>query len=131
MIHRIIITTALLAGFGCGSDSSTAAAEKPDDVIEAWRTAGLEVGEHAPLAEHVLGEAECVRGEVAKVETTVCSYATDDAAKQAQNAGLGMVGSTTGASLARGKLLLVVADRGSHDKDGKAINALTKSFLGR
>lgn len=133
MTRNILLLTALLAWgpSGCGSDSAAAAPEKADDVLESWKSAGLEVGEHALMPKHELGEARCVRGEVSKIETTLCTYPSDEAANQAQAAGLTVVGSTTGAALARGKLLLVVSDRKDADKDGKTINSLTKTFLGR
>lgn len=131
-----LITMTLVAaslGGGCGSESSAAqpAPENADGVFKAWSAAGLEVSEHALLPRHTLGEARCMRGEVAKVETTVCMYDSPEAATKARDAGLKIVGQHTGASLARGPLLLVVADRRDADKDGKAINTLTKTFLGR
>ncbi|HUH01451.1 MAG TPA: hypothetical protein VML75_05610 [Kofleriaceae bacterium] len=124
-----VIVAAVLAA-ACGSDSAKSP-ENADAVFGAWTNAGLEVSEHAPLEKHDLGDARCMRGEVAKVETVVCAYDSAEAATKARDAGLAMVGQHTGASLARGTLLLIVTDRAKADPDGKTINLLTKTFLGR
>lgn len=129
MMKRTTLFAAVLCLCACGD--SKPAPESKDDVLNLWSIAGLTVGDHEPLAEHKLGDADCQRGTVGGVETTVCSYATADAAKAAQPAGLDMVGGVTGASLPRGKVLLVVADRNNTDPNGKTIQAVTKSFLGR
>jgi hypothetical protein len=125
----IIFTLAAWTAAGCGDEP--AAPDKADDVLETWKSAGLEVGEHALLPKHELGDARCVRGEVGQIETTLCSYRSDEAATAAKVAGHELVGSTTGTALARGKLLLVVSDRTDAHKDGKTIHTLTKTFLGR
>ena len=48
----------------------------------------------------------------------------------AEAAGLLRVGETTGASLSSGKMLLVLADRASTDRDGKKIQAIAHAFRG-
>lgn len=128
-IVAVIFAAGLAAA--CGSDSAKAAPDNAEAVFGAWTKAGLEVSEHAPLEKHDLGDARCVSGQVAKVETVVCTYASAEAATKARDAGLQRVGQHTGASLARGTLLLIVTDRGKADPDGKTINVLTKTFLGR
>ena len=115
----------------CACDDSKPAPDTEADVLAMWTHAGLAVGDHQPLADHNLGDADCQRGEISGVETTICGYESADAAKAAQPAGLSLVGAVTGASLPRGKVLLVVADRNNRDPSGKTIHAVTKAFLGR
>jgi hypothetical protein len=125
----LVATLALGAAAGC--DDSKAAPQRADDVFAAWRNAGLTIGDHDDLDAHGLGKADCERGDVAGVETTVCAFETDEAAQAAQKAGLALVGETTGTALARGRVLLVVADRQRVDPQGKQINKVTQAFLGR
>ena len=125
-----VVAVILAVTASCG-DASRAAVDNADDLLGRWQAAGLEVGDHTSLDQHPLGKAECKRGLVSGVETTVCVYPSDQAAAAAQPAGLKLVGATTGAALPRGKVLLVVADRANADKDGKIINKLTKLFVGR
>jgi hypothetical protein len=68
---------------------------------------------------------------VGGVELTLCEYDDESRAKKHEAAGLDLVGEATGSSLAQGKLLLVVADRGNVDKDGKRIDTITRTFRGR
>jgi hypothetical protein len=130
-VLRWLSCVALLAGVGACGDENPGAATDPKEVVARWQKAGLEVGAHAVIDKHNLGEASCARGKVGGVETTLCLYASDEAAKAAQPAGLKAVGKTTGAALPRGPMLLVVADRAKADPDGKTINKITKTFLGR
>jgi hypothetical protein len=124
-MRRILVLVLLAAA--CGDD----APRQESDVLAMWRAADLDVAKHEPLDAHALGEARCVRGAVSGIESTVCTYASEDAARAAREPGLQLVGETTGAALARGRVLLVVADRAKLDKDGKKIDAITKAFLGR
>ncbi len=126
----IVVAFILALTTSCGDE--TAAVDNADDLLDRWKAAGLEVGDHAALDKPALGKsAECKRGLVSGVETTICRYPSDKAAAAAQAAGLELVGATTGAALPRGKVLLVVADRSKADSDGKIINKLTKLFRGR
>ncbi len=121
---------AIILVAACGSEDKTPAKDAAQ-VLERWQKAGLEVGEFEPVEVKSLDGAECRRGAVAGVETTLCRFADDDAAKAAAPAGLKLVANTTGAALPRGPLLLVVADRKGADPSGKTINKMTKIFLGR
>ncbi len=129
MMKRTTLLAAVLCL--CACDDTKPTPETEADVLTLWTNAGLTVGNHEPFAQHNLGDADCQRGEVGGVETTICGYESAEAAKSAQPAGLAMVGRVTGASLPRGKMLLVVADRNNTDLSGKTINTVTKVFLGR
>ena len=128
-IAMIVCAAAALAG-ACGSDSN-AKPTNSEQVIAAWKAADLGDVELKPLNEHALGKGDCQQGQVKGIETTLCVYEDEAAARAAQKAGLKYVGEKTGSALASGKMLLVVADRKEADPEGRTINKLTKTFLGR
>jgi hypothetical protein len=61
----------------------------------------------------------------------VCTFPTPDDAKAAEPKGLTWVGDTTGTSLARGALLVAVADRRKADPSGRTINTIATTFRGK
>jgi hypothetical protein len=119
-----IIVVALVL-IGCGDSKQPAS---PEGAENAWRSAGLEVSALEPTEVAALDGATCKAGTVSQVHVTLCELADADAARKAESKGLTLIGKHTGASLARGNLLLVVADRDTADPQGKTINTLTKSF---
>lgn len=114
----------LLLTMGCGKDTVSSAS----GMQSVWKKAGLESTSFETITEAKLGDATCQRGKVSGVETTVCVYRDEAAAKEKREAGLKLVGNHTGASLARGKLLLIVIDRERVDPSGRTINRITQSF---
>jgi hypothetical protein len=135
-MKRLLVMIVALAA-ACGSkegDSSApasapaAAAEDPiAPVLAAWKSAGLDVGAFAPADAKSLG-GKCQAGTVAGIDTTLCAYPDDGAAKGAEAAGLATVGDSTGLAVAQGKVLLVIADRKHADPSGKKLNDAVKSF---
>jgi hypothetical protein len=121
-MRRIVLFTFLVAG--CGNSGPAA------DFTNAWKLAGLDPQGFNSVDAKNLG-GKCQAGKVSGVDTTLCEYETADAAKQAEAAGLAQVGETTGASLAQGKYLLVVADRGRSDPNGKKIRDIAAAFRNR
>ena len=99
-----------------------AAPSSRDALVAAWKQAGLQPGEFKP-APSPIGK-DCQLGAVNNVDVMVCSFATDDEAKAAQNAALQWVGDTTGAAQAHGPLVIAVADRKKADPSGKTINQI-------
>jgi hypothetical protein len=69
---------------------------------------------------------DCASGTVDKVEVLVCTFGSVDEAKQAADAGLEWVGDTTGASRAKGAVVIAAADRHKADPSGRTINQLFK-----
>jgi len=124
----LALAAALAAG--CGGDGKPAPASSVDGLVAQLKKAGLSPGELQPVDGSKLGGAKCRRGDVSGVEMTVCEYPDESRAKKYEADGLEMVGETTGASLAQGKMLLVVADRKNVDKDGKRIDTITRAFRG-
>ncbi len=115
----------------CGDEDKPATAATADAVLAAWTEAGFDVAALQPLEKHDLGKADCRRGPIGGVETTLCVYENEGAASVARSAGLARVGDATGAALVRGRMMLVVADRDKADPEGKTINKMTRIFLGR
>jgi hypothetical protein len=120
VMKRILVIAALLA-CACGKDNKSAS-----EMVKAWKKAGLQPSEFS-AAETKLG-GKCQAGTVDQIDTILCEFKDDAAAKQAQDKGLEIVGETTGASLARGRMVLVVADRKNADPNGKKIQEITKTF---
>jgi hypothetical protein len=104
-------------GVGGGSGAGTA-------LIETWRKGGLEPSAFA-AAQTPVGK-DCIAGTVGGVDVLVCTFATPDEAKAAQDAGLQWVGDTTGSSQAKGNVLIAAADRRKADPKGKTINQIFK-----
>jgi hypothetical protein len=127
---RIALLLAVVAA--CGGDGKTKGqpASSVDGFLAGLKKAGLEPGPLAAVDAPGL-DAKCQRGDVAGVELTVCEYDDASRAKKHEPDGLALVGEATGSSLAEGKLLIVVADRGNVDKDGKRIDTITRTFRGR
>ena len=125
MIRVGIIAVAAVVLVGCGDSKQPAS---PEGAERAWTSAGLEVSAFEPAEVKAIDGATCRAGTVSKVHVTLCELADAEAARKAEASGLSLVGAHTGASLARGNLLLVVADRDKADPQGKTINTLTKSF---
>lgn len=123
----VILIAAGASLVACGDS----AASDAQVVADTWKKAGIEVPPLETVAEHELGEASCLATRPAQIEATLCVYESDDAAAAARPAALAMVGEHTGAALTRGKMLLVVADRKAVDPEGRTINQLTRSFLGK
>jgi hypothetical protein len=125
-----LVLAAFVAGCGSGKKAGVPASSA-DGLVAQLKSAGLTPGPFAPVEMAALGAGKCQRGDVSGVELTVCTYADAAQAKKAESAGLGLVGDNTGASLAQGALLLVVADRKNVDKDGKKIDQITRALRGQ
>ena len=112
-----IAASALL--FACGTPV--------DKVQDAWKKAGHEVSELKPVEKTIAG-GKCSAGTVAGFEATLCEFDSESKATQAQANGLAVVDDDVGASIAAGKLLLVVADRRKSDPTGRKLNEIIKLF---
>jgi hypothetical protein len=124
MVTRGLLLIALLGACGKGESGSMA------DLFTAWQQAGLEPSSFQAADAKALG-GSCRVGKVKGVDATVCEFDDADKAKRAEASGLALVGDATGASIAQGKMLLVLADRGRADPTGKSIQAIAKVFRNR
>jgi|RhiMetdeSRZDD1v2_1073273.scaffolds.fasta_scaffold1002375_2 hypothetical protein len=121
---------AALAALALAACSDKAPSNR-DGVIDAWKKAGLTVSTMSAVEGKALGGGDCQAGTIGGLDVTLCTYGSDKAASAAQDAGLASVGGVTGASLAQGSMLLVVADRRNVDPSGRTIDQVTKAFRGR
>jgi hypothetical protein len=122
-MRRFVSLILFVAACDSGPPSTTSG------LVDRWRSAELAPGPFAKA--DPIGGGSCTRGEVSGVEVTVCEHKDAAAAKAAESAGLAVVGSATGAAIAEGPLLVVVADRKNADPDGKKIDKLTRAMRGK
>lgn len=111
-----------LALAACGKAPPPTGAAARDALVGAWKKGGLTPSAFTPATTKV--GKDCQSGTVDKLDVLICTFPTEDAAKQAEDAGLQWVGDTTGASQAKGALLIAVADRHKADPSGRTINKL-------
>jgi hypothetical protein len=127
VIARVAVAVALVAAAACAGDGERAPPGGLGEVLTTWMSAGVTVAvtdaEPPPF-----GARACKSGTAAGLPVTLCEFADEAAAQAAQPAGLKLVGEATGASLASGKLLLVVSDPAKVDPSGKQINTITAPF---
>jgi hypothetical protein len=101
----------------CGKDKKGASSR--DGVVAAWKKGGLEPSELKATKTDV--GSDCAAGTVSKLDVMVCTFKTAGEAKAAEDKGLAWVGDATGASIAQGEMVIVVADRKKTDPNGKTI----------
>ncbi len=104
----------------CGKDSKGASSR--DGVLSAWKKGGFEPSEMKATKTDV--GTDCAAGTVNKLDVLVCAFKSAAEAKTAEDKGLAWVGDATGASIAQGEMLIVVADRKKADPNGKTIKQL-------
>jgi hypothetical protein len=144
----LAVATATTLLSGCGKKSSggapaggPAGSQPPashvsgtphtDDVVDAWRSAGLRPEGFAPLQPVPYGAAFCEEGRVQGVDTLVCEYADDGTLGRGQQLlkdEWGREGVHTGVTLTSKRTMVAIVDRGRHDPNGKTINQLVKAF---
>jgi hypothetical protein len=96
-------------------------------IVDTWKAAGVTVSAFTKADLKSVG-GDCQSGTAGGVDVTLCSYPDAAAAKKAEDAGLAVVGETTGVSLAHGSVLMIAADRHKADPSGRTINQLAKLF---
>jgi hypothetical protein len=102
-----------------------------DDVLDAWKSAGLKVDGFARVLPVPYVATYCERGDVAGVETLVCEYADDgavDRGEQQLKDDWARTGVHTGVAVRSKRTLLSAVDRERHDPNGKTINQLVQAF---
>ena len=140
---RLMLALALLAGAGCKkktppvsmAPASPAAhvqgTPHTDEVLTAWRTAGLVPEGFAPVKPAPNGATYCEHGTVSRVDTLVCEYASDEALAQGirlVKEGWARVDAHTGVVLAAKRTTMAVVDRERREPSGKTIGQMTKAF---
>ena len=114
----------IVAIVGCNKAGEQTGSGARDAVIDAWKKGGLTP---SPMTAATVAFAkDCQCGTVGAVDVLVCVFPSAAEAKAAEDAGLAWVGDTTGASQARGAVLIAVADRRKSDPSGRTINQMMK-----
>jgi hypothetical protein len=114
----------------CDKDKGAAGggARSDDAVVAGWRKAGLDVSALTTVDAAPFSATACKGGTVSGVDVVLCSYDSGEDASAAEDLGLASIADATGASLAHGARLLVVADRRKKDPSGRTIDAIIRTF---
>jgi hypothetical protein len=147
MLARVTLCICVAAGLGlagaCGKKGGGGASPAgsapqhvdgtphPDEIVNAWKGAGLTTEGFALLAPPPYGAAYCEQGRVQAIEAVVCEYRDADALTRGKAALLAQwesEGGNTGVALASKLTLLGVLDRGRQDPNGKVISKVVETF---
>jgi hypothetical protein len=102
-----------------------------DDVLNAWRSAGLAPEGFVVMQPPPNSADYCEHGRVHGVDTLVCEYASEEAltrGMQQVKEGWARVDAHTGVVLRTKRTTMVVVDRERREPSGKTINQMAKIF---
>src|SRR4051812_16091883 len=102
-----------------------------DDVLDAWKSAGLKPEGFALLQPMPYGASYCEEGRVQGIDALICEFADDGTIDRGQKLlrdEWGREGVHTGVTIRTKRTLLAVVDRGRHDPNGKTISQLVQAF---
>src|SRR5262245_26347369 len=132
---------AVLCGLGCGKKQEGAAgASGPthvdgtphtDDVVSAWKGAGLAAEGFAAVDPSAYRAGYCSQGRLGGIEAIICEYRDDeslDRAKKTIQDQWGKEGVHTGVAVRTKRTLVAVADRAKSDPNGKTISKAVETF---
>ena len=139
----VALASATLLG-GCGK-SKTEGAGAPgaapashvsgtphtDDVVDAWKSAGLKPEGFAVVQPIPYGASYCEEGRVQGVDTLLCEFAQDaglDQGMRLLKEEWGRQGVHTGVTVRAKRTMMAAVDRGLHDPNGKIIHELVQAF---
>jgi hypothetical protein len=140
--HQTLALTVLLAALpACGKNKTAApptttashvqGTPHTDEVLGAWRNAGLAPEAFSSVQPVPYGAAYCEHGTVHGVDTTVCEYASDDAlarGTQLVKQEWARVDAHTGVVLRAKRTSMVAVDRERREPNGKTISQMAKVF---
>jgi hypothetical protein len=99
------------------------------EVNDSFKSAGFKLDSFQPADPARFSAQKCVQGLLDGVDSIVCEYGSNEAVTLGKKAGEDWVAQApTGAVLTNGKTLLVVADRGHADPNGKTIHKITQAY---
>ncbi len=124
----VLAALALGAAAGACDKDASKTGGSDDTAVAAWRKAGLEVSALTDVDAKPYSAQGCKGGTVSGVDVILCRYDTGEDAKAAEDPALATLSGVTGAALANGSRLLVVADRRKADPTGRTIDIVTKTF---
>jgi hypothetical protein len=137
----MLLALVMVAGTSCKKNALTSRTAVPvahvqgtphtDEVLTAWRNAGLELKEFSPIPPAPSSAAYCEHGMVGGVDTVLCEYASDQAVAQGLQQvkeGWSRVDAHTGVILQAKRTTMAAVDRERREPSGKTINAMVKAF---
>lgn len=123
--RALALAVVALAACG-GSKAGTGGGD--DAVVAAWKAAKLDVSALTTVDPKPYSATACRGGTVSGVDVVLCRYGSGEDAHAAEELGLAAVGDVTGAALAHGTQLLVIADRRKADPSGRTVQAIARAF---
>lgn len=130
-MRRSVSSFVLVVGLAAAACQGSGPTGATGELVDSWKKSGLTPTAFVAVDGKAIGAESCQAGKVSGVDITVCDYPDPDSARRAEAAGLAQVGDATGASLAHGRQLLVLADRGKTDANGKTIKQIASAFRNR
>jgi len=137
----IVVLLASLPACGKNKPPSTSTAASPpvhvqgtphtDEVLTAWRNAGLAPEGFARVQPAPDGAAYCEHGQIHGVDTLVCEYASEESltrGMQQVKEEWARMDTHTGVVLRAKRTLMVVVDRERREPSGKTISQMAKLF---
>jgi hypothetical protein len=103
-----------------------------DEVLNAWRNAGLAPEGFARIEPAPNGAAYCEHGQIHGVDTLVCEYASEEtltSGMQQVKEGWARVDAHTGVMVRAKRTTMAVVDRERREPSGKTINQMVKVFV--
>jgi len=102
-----------------------------DEVLSAWRQAGLDPGSFTKVEPPPNSAAYCEHGQVRGVDTLLCEYASEEALLRGitqVKEGWERVDAHTGVVLRKKQTTMVTVDRERREPSGTTINQMAKVF---
>ncbi len=127
----ILLATALLACACSKSGASKVERSSLDEAAVALAKKGLAPDKLDEVRLASVPARTCRAGAVHDLDLILCELDEGVEPKKAEEAGLKVVGETTGTALASGRVLLILADRRGADPSGKRMNEIARAFAGR
>jgi hypothetical protein len=92
-------------------------------------SAGFKLDSFQPTEPGRFSAQKCVQGTLDGVDSVVCEYGSVEAVTLGKKAGEDWIAqATTGAVLVNGNTMLLVADRGRVDPNGKLMHKITQAY---
>jgi hypothetical protein len=148
--RMIAMVLAAVAWLGCSKKSGDAAAPggtaaapgapqrshvsgtpSTDDVVDAWKSAGLNPGSFVAIDPMAYRAGYCSQGTLGGIDALICEYADDDSLDRAKKTIQDMwnkEGIHTGVEVRTKRTLIAVADRQKADPNGKTIAKAVSTF---
>lgn len=125
-LHVLLLLAPVAFACSKASAPSEAAESRARAALEA---SGLSVQNLEEAKGLIPGADACQQGEIDGLDTAICEFSDEATAQAAEpKSHAWIAGAHSGAAIASGRVLLVLADRDEVDVSGKRIDAIVKAF---